>query len=213
MQVLVERKQSKAKLILETVADNKFYIILVACLLLGMLFGALSVKTFDVGTADFVDGWFKSFLSFRLNSGFWQIFFKCFLSSFIYLVVICIAAFGVGGLPIFPLLMFFRGFGTCMLAGLLYKNCSLQGIAFADLILLPSCLVFDFVYVYLSSKAMALSSNCLSILRGSVQHVPLLKTGGIDLLKKCILCLTVAFLSSLAEAAFSACFSKYFNLV
>ncbi len=193
--------------------SNKYFIILLCCLIVGMFFGAICVKHLNTQGSEFVDKWFDSFVKFRLSSGLWQIFFKSFLTGFIYLVVICLSSFGLSGIPVFPLLMLFRGFGTCMLAGLLYKNCSLQGVAFADLILLPSCVALDFVLVYFSSRAMEQSFNFLSVFKGSVQNVQLLKSTSLDLMRRCLMCMLTVVISSFVESVFTVCFSDYFNLM
>ena len=129
----------------------------------------------------------------------------------IYMTVIGLSAFGVSGMAVLPCLMFFRGFGTCMLAGFLYRNYSLQGIAFADLIILPSCLVADFLLLYASGKAMELSKRFFDCLRDVSARGVILKPQCVDLLKKILRCTLIFVVVSLAESAFTVCFIKYFN--
>lgn len=208
-----ETEKTDIKRWFDVIGNNKYFLILLCCLIVGMLFGALSVKGTDPESSDILYNWFFSFIESRTNSGLWQVFFKCFLTAFLYLLVLTVSAFGVSGIPIFPAVMLFRGFGTCMLSGLLYRNCSLEGIAFADLILLPSSVALDFVLVYYSSKAMELSVNFLSVFKGLVQNVQLLKSVALSLFRKCLICICTVAVSSFAEAVFAVCFSKYFNLM
>ncbi len=208
-----ETEKHSIRRLFDVIGNNKYFLILLCCLVVGMLFGALSVKGTNPEESDILYNWFRSFIEARTNSGLWQIFFKSFLTAFLYLLVLTVSAFGVSGIPIFPAVMLFRGFGTCMLSGFLYRDCSLEGIAFADLILLPSSVVLDFVLVYYSSKAMELSVNFFSVFKGSVQNVQLLKTVALSLLKKCLICVCTVAVSSFADAVFTVCFSKYFNLM
>lgn len=211
MQVVVAKSPEKLNRYISAVKSNKFFIFLLSVLIAGMLSGALAVKGMGDTVDALLNAWFRSFLSFRLSAGFWKIFFNCFLTGFIYMTVIGLSAFGVSGMAVLPCLMFFRGFGTCMLAGFLYRNYSLQGIAFADLIILPSCLVADFLLLYASGKAMELSKRFFDCLRDVSARGVILKPQCVDLLKKILHCTLIFVVVSLAEAAFTVCFIKYFN--
>ena len=208
-----EPKKIASKNWLSLIGEHKYFIILLFCLILGMLCGAISVNRFNDDNAVLIQEWFNAFLSDRTESGMWPIFFSTFLGCFAYMTVICVSAFGLGGIPICPILLFFRGFGTCMLAGLLYKNCSLQGIAFANLILLPSCVAIDFILVYFCSKGMKLSIEFLSVFRGSVVNAHNFKLSSVVLLRRCGICIMLSAVASLLEAIFTVCFSGYFNLL
>jgi hypothetical protein len=192
-------------------SDNRFFIISLGILLLGMLLGALSVGKMGDGYLTALEKSFNSFIDFRNSAGFLSVFFKAFFLGTAYVFLISVSAFGVSGLGLIPVAVFFRGFGTTALAGLLYRNHSLLGIAFADLILLPSCLIMDFIIIYLSSKALSLSCRYLTLLKDvSSKGISIRPFCG-ELLKKLLWCMIAVVISSLIEAAFSACFIKYFN--
>ena len=215
MQIIKTNKPDKAlaENWLNFISVNKYFIILLFCLISGMLCGAVMVNRFSGDNAVLVNEWFNSFVSNRTQSGLLTIFFKIFLGCFIYIVIICISAFGLGGIPVCPILLFFRGFGTCMLSGLLYRNYSLQGIAFANLILLPSCVAIDFILVYFCSKGMKLSVNFSLVFRGSVVNAEALRLDSLVLLKRCVICVLLSVIAALFEAIFTVCFSGYFKLM
>ena len=208
-----EPQISIVKKCLTLIGCNKHFIIMLLCIVSGMLCGAVSVNCFSGDNAVLVDEWFNSFVSNRIQSGLWPIFLKAFLSCFAYIIAFCISAFGLSGIPICPLLLFFRGFGSCMLAGLLYKNFSLQGIAFANLVLMPSCVAIDFILVYFSSKSIKLSVSFLSVFRGSVVNAEELRISSLGLLKRCCICVLFSAVAALIEAIFTVCFSVYFSLM
>lgn len=213
MQVVVAKSPEKITRFVEVIKSHKFFLFLLLSLLIGILSGALAVKGLGEPFDKLLDDWFRSFIAFRSSAGFWRIFFNCFLTGFIFVTIISLSAFGVSGVIIMPLLIFFRGFGTCILAGILYRNYSLQGIAFADLILLPPCIAADFILLYLSSESMELSKLFCDCLRDVSARGIVLRPNCIVFLKKILWCVISFILASLAEAAFTACFIKYFNFV
>ena len=165
MQIVAVKNTKKFEKYLNAVLEHKFYFVLLLFLIFGMFIGALSVRLLNGEYNLFIKQWFASFIEFRTTFGFWKILFNSFLTSLVYLIIVSISGFGVGGMIILPLLIFFKGFGACLLSGILYRDYSLQGIAFADLILLPSALAAILVLLYLCESAMNVSKrfyNCIN---------------------------------------------------
>ena len=211
MQIIADKNAFKLGLHIENFGKYKFFLSLLSFLILGMLFGAFAAKgissIFDV----VIKNWFESFLNFRKTSGFVSLFFSMFLTSFIFLLIISLSSFGISGIVILPLLTMIRGFGTCLISGILYKEFSLSGIAFADLILLPFCVANDFLVVYISGKGMELSLNFINIIKNVSARGISLKPNVLAFLRKNLLCVLGSAVISLAEAMFTTCFIKYFN--
>lgn len=196
---------------INSLRESKFFIICLAVLLLGMFTGAVSVNLLSDSSSGIIESLFKAFLDFRTDSSFLRIFLSAFVSGMIYVFVICLSSFGVCGFPIIPFLLFVRGVGSCAVAGVLYRDYSLQGIAFANLILLPSALITDFILLYLSNEGFKLSSKFYGIIKD-------VSARGIEIRPECIRMLRVTLISilcisaaSLIEAAFSVSFIKFFN--
>lgn len=206
--VPIKRKSISA---LTLLSENKYFIITLFFLILGMLIGAVSINKLGNQFLNFIEGFFKSFIEYRTSAGFFSVFFKAFFSGTLYMFIIAISAFGISGLPIIPTVVFFRGFGTCALAGILYRNYSLTGIAFADLILLPSCLITSFIIVFAAAKSLELSSKFTDILRDVSSRGILVRPMCAGLIKTILWCMIAVIISSVIEAAFSTCFIGYFN--
>ncbi len=211
MQIIADKNTFKLGLHIENIGKYKFFLSLLLFLIIGMLFGALAAKGINKTFDATINEWFNSFFEFRRTSGFTNLFFSLFLSSFVFLVVISLSSFGISGVIILPILMLTKGFGTCLISGILYRDFSLSGIAFADLILLPFCVANDFIGVYISGKGMELSSHFLSSLKDISARGTILKPEAIVFLKKLLLCMLSSAVISLAEATFTICLMRYFN--
>ena len=211
MQVVNIKTTKKFEKYITVVSEHKFYFILLLFLIFGMFVGALSVRLLDGDYSIFIKQWFGSFIEFRTSFGFWKILFNSFLISLIYLIIISVSGFGVGGMVIMPLLVFFKGFGTCLLSGVLYRDYSLHGIAFADLILLPSALAANLMLVYLSESAMELSKRFYNCINDSNYTNHLLKAECLSYFKRLMYVLFAFVVISVIESAFNSCFIGYFN--
>jgi stage II sporulation protein M len=175
-----------------------------------MLFGALSINFLGDSFIKVVDNWFKSYIVFRAQKGFIEIFFSSFLSSTLYIIAIVLSSFGIGGIGLLPLLVFFRGFGTCALSGLLYRDFSLQGIAFANLILLPFFIAVDFILLYICNEALNVSFRFLDVLKDVSTRGANIRPQCLLLFKKTLVSVVFIVFVSLIESIFSISFVKYF---
>lgn len=211
MQIIADKGALNFSSRFKDIGKHKYFLILLCFLVVGMLFGSLSARGVGGIFQTVIDKWFDSFISYKKTAGFIDVFFKSFLTGITYLILIAVFSFGISGTAVLPLIQFLRGFGTCILGGILYKNYSLSGIAFADLILLPSCIATDFVLLFSSEKGMELSVLfCKSLKDVSVRGV-VIKPEAIFFLKRVLLCMLAYIGISLAEATFTTCFIKYFN--
>lgn len=209
--MVVSAHYFKSSALIENFKQSKFLIISTCILIFGMLFGALSIVLLKDGLLKFVNDCFYEYLSFRSNAKFFKIFFASFCSGIFYIFVITISSFGLSGFAVTPLLLFLRGFSTCALTGILYKNFSLQGIAFSNLILLPSSLCVDFILIFLSNDAFQLSAKFASIFKDVSFKGIDVKPTCTKLLRSCLICVVALSFASCIEAVFSAGFIKYFN--
>ena len=95
---------------------------------------------------------------------------------------------------------------------MLYREFSLQGIVFADLILLPAVLAINFLIVCFSAKGMQLSWTFFSLIRDRSARGVEIRPVCILLLGKCIKCMLLIGIISIVEALLSVGFIGYFNL-
>lgn len=212
MHVVVSDKQNtRVAEILTALKERSGFLVLLLFMLIGMLCGSLSVHELQEPYSEFIEKWFDSFLNERINSSFVDLFFGSFLSSVLLIILIAVSAVGISGLPILPLAVFFRGFCTSALFGLLYREYSLQGIAFANLLLLPSYLCFNFLMLLISSDALKLSFDFLRLFKLSNTEPVALKVSLMAFLRKTLYSTAAITVISVAEALFTVCFVKYFK--
>ena len=191
--------------------ENKFFFLCLTLIVAGMLAGSLAVNLLSGEYLIFIKDWFLSFFKFRSTAGFSRVFFNIFLSGTVYFVLVLLSSLGLTGVITLPLVVFFRGFGTCLLAGFLYREYSLTGIAFADLILLPGVLATDFLLIYICAEAVSVSFSFLDILKDVSSRGIMVRPLMLKFLRKFLIIMLIFALLSTVEAIFSVSFTHYFS--
>ncbi len=209
--MVVEKKSTNFNKSYKVLAINKFFIFSSVLLLLGILAGTLSVGYINGGYEDMVLRTFDSFISLRQESNFLELFFISFFKEFCIISVVLFSSFGVIGIPVVPLMLVFRGFTSGVLSGVLYRYYSLHGIAFSNLILLPSDLICFFAIIYLSSKCFELSLKFFSLLRDVSSKGVVLRPSCVIAARKFLLCVVAVVVSALVQAILTVGFIRFFN--
>ena len=191
--------------------ESKLIFISSFVLVLGMFFGSCLVHILGDGQSDALKTIFSVFIKHKVDSSFIRIFLTSLVSGLIYLLLICLSSFGVSGFPIIPVVLFIKGMLTCILSGFLYRNYSLQGIAFSNLIILPADLLTNFILINLSSEGLKLCSKFYSIIKDVSARGIEIRPDFIKLLRIVIYSVVLISIASLIEACFSVCFIKYFD--
>lgn len=191
--------------------ESKYIIISSFVLILGMFVGSCLVHILGDGQSDALRPIFSIFIKYKVNSSFIRIFLTSFISGLVYLLLICLSSFGVSGFPIIPAVLFIKGMLTCILSGFLYRNYSLQGIAFSNLILLPSDLLTNFILILISSEGLKLCTKFYSIIKDVSARGIEIRLDLIKLLRIVVYSVILISIASLVETCFSVCFIKYFN--
>ena len=191
--------------------ENKFFFLCLTLIVAGMLAGSLAVNLLSGEYLIFIKDWFLSFFKFRSTAGFSKVFFNIFLSGTVYFVLVLLSSLGLTGVITLPIVVFFRGFGTCLLAGFLYREYSLTGIAFADLILLPGVLATDFLLIYICAEAVSVSFSFLDILKDVSSRGIMVRPLMLKFLRKFLIVMLLFCIFSLIEALFSVNFTHYFS--
>lgn len=191
--------------------ENKFFFLCLTLIVAGMLAGSLAVNLLSGEYLIFIKDWFLSFFKFRSTAGFSRVFFNIFLSGTLYFVLVLLSSLGLTGVITLPIVVFFRGFGTCLLAGFLYREYSLTGIAFADLILLPGVLATDFLLIYICAEAVSVSFSFLDILKDVSSRGIMVRPLMLKFLRKFLIVMLLFCIFSLIEALFSVNFTHYFS--
>ncbi len=211
MQIVVSKKPENITKFISEVKNKRFYLILLVFFIIGMLFGALAVKSSSSSYGIYINKIFESFFKFRASASFIDLLFDLFLTSVGTLLLITVSSLGISGIFTLPALCFIKGAGCCVISGILYKNYSLEGIAFADLILLPFNLAGSIVLLYISAYGLELSLDFFSAIKS-------VSVSGYDLRPKClsffkriIISILVLSLIALLEAVFTVSFINYFS--
>lgn len=191
--------------------ENKFFFLCLTLIVAGMLAGSFAVNLLSGEYLNFIEDWFLSFFKFRSTAGFSRVFFNIFLSGTVYFVLVLLSSLGLTGVITLPVIVFFRGFGTCLLAGFLYREYSLTGIAFADLILLPGVLATDFLLIYICAEAVSVSFSFLDILKDVSSRGIMVRPLMLKFLRKFLIVMLLFCIFSLIEALFSVNFTHYFS--
>ncbi len=209
--MVVEKNSKTINKSFQFVADNRYFILSLLFLLLGLLIGTLVVGHVSDGYEKMLKSCFDSFISFRKESNFIRIFFSNFFTDFCLLSIVLFSSFGVVGIPAIPLIVSFKGFVSGLLSGVLYRYYSLHGIAFANLILLPADVIVFFALVYLSSKCFALSLKFFSLLRDISSKGVAVRPFCVTAMRKYLICIVFLTVSSIIETVLTVGFIKFFN--
>lgn len=191
--------------------ESKYILISSFVLILGMFVGSVFVHILGVEQSETLKMFFSIFIKQKVNSSFIRLFLTSLISGLVYLLLICLSSFGVSGFPIIPVVLFIKGMLTCILSGFLYRNYSLQGIAFSNLILLPSDLLTNFILIHISSEGLKLCSKFYCIIKDVSARGIEIRSDLIKLLRIVVYSVILISIASLIEACFSVCFIKYFD--
>lgn len=193
------------------IRENRFFVISVIFLVIGMFCGAILVGNLNDTYIELLKKMVVSFVDFRQSAGLVNIFFNVFFTLLFSIIIVLALAFSVSGLTFIPIFVFLRGFGTCVIASVFYREFSLHGIAFANLILLPSCLAFDFLILHYTSEAMNLSSKFFNLVRDCSSRGIEIRPHCISFLQKTIKCLMIGIIITFVESFFNLGFIKFFE--
>jgi stage II sporulation protein M len=189
---------------------KKINVIFFIILLMGMIFGALSVKFVSSQTLTKLNFLFATELELR-NSGFnISNFFSSLGISSVFALSVIISSLSFFGAVIIFLLILFRGFGIGFALGYICAVYSLKGVALNTFVMLPGIFVSCIGTVILASESLKFSfkfarkifPNCDS---GSLWN------SFAELLKKTSLISIVFILSALIDFLFFGIFSKFFQ--
>lgn len=211
MQVVISKTPENFKSVFDSVKNNKYYLILTAVLLLGMFCGAFSVGLVSDDVRLNLSNSVLSFITDCRSASFARLFFRSFLTGTVFITVIALFSFGVGGVVCLPIFQFLRGFGLCAVSGILYRCFSLMGMAFSILVLLPAGLAAAMILLSLSADGFKLSVRFFEGVRNISTSGTELRPAALLFLSKTLKSYVLYIFTSLTEAVFIFCFIKYFT--
>lgn len=149
-----------------SLSDMRYYLkrygmrtLFLILLLCGLAGGSVYAQNADTQMLNSLDFLFTTNLDARLSQNAVGTFCACFASDFIFLITIYLLGLAPWGIPLMPLVILFKGFGTGLTAGYLFISNSLSGLGFYLLVLLPGTFLFCIALVLLSTSAFQFSKR------------------------------------------------------
>ena len=210
--MLLNEKNDKHRFldVVDTIKDNRCFLISLLVLIIGMLFGAVYVgRAYEMG--GYFETEFIKYLEVRTSSSFINLFFKFYFNGLVFLVIMLFSSIGMPGIAFVPAVLFFKGFGTASFLGLLYRNYRLTGLAFANLVVVPPFVCFGFLMCVFAAKCLPLSLGFIKVLKTESYKPFDLRLQLIKTLRTFLFCVLFLILSALLEALLSIGFLRFFE--
>ena len=189
--------------------NSAFLLLLTLIMLIGMIFGALSLNHINLDTIKKLDILFLSDFDNRSNQSVLYTFISSFSSLFLFWLTLIISTLSFLGAIIVIFILIFRGWGLGITSGYLYSIYGLKGVAFYILVLLPGTFISSLAFILMSSNSIKFS------LRVSKKFLPhpgeeLLYDGMVIYIKKSAYMLGIFMISSIVDVIFIKIFSNLF---
>lgn len=185
-------------------------IFLSVLLIIGMVFGAISISAVSMDFIYKIDFLFLNDFKERISSTHLEIFISSILSLSVFSLILEFLTLSFFGAIFIPALIIFKGMGIGMTAGYLYLIYGLKGIAFYILILLPGIFVSSIGIIIFSAESFKFSCKFAKKL--------LPKSDGRALwsefknyIHKVGCAFVILLFSSLLDVGFMAMFSRFFE--
>ena len=184
-----------------------FVIMLLAGLALGTVYSSVAQQSF----LDSIDFLFLTNLEARMSQSMVDTFCSCFASDFLFLIIVFLLGLAPWGIPILPIIIIFRGFGTGLTAGYLSTVYSFQGGLFYLFVILPGAFLFCMSLVNLSSNSFYISKQILFHTISKKETQTGLRKYVTGYIVACTSSLMMAFLASVLDTVLWILFAGNFN--
>ena len=125
--------------------------------LMGLVVGALSGRGFQAETFRKLDLLFVTNIDARMEMSFFDIFVSCFVSYFLFIFCVFLAALSAWGFTAVPLLSALKGFTVGLSSAFIFSLYQLSGIGFYILVILPGTVLFLFIFIRYSAMGFGMS--------------------------------------------------------
>lgn len=201
-------KISDLKYFFKKYGVHTFFVVM---LLLGLALGSFYSSVARESFLESIDFLFFTNFEARLSQNIADTFCACFSSDFIFLLTVFLLGFALWGIPVLPIVVMFRGFGTGLTAGYLFTAHSVQGVIFYLFVILPGTFLFCMSLVNLSTNAFCISKQILIHTVGKQEANNSLKRHISHYLMPCVSSLILAFLSAVLDTLLWVLFAGNFN--
>ncbi len=194
---------------LSSIQQNKLIIIMTLFYIIGIVAGVLWVgRSNEIATLANVN--FQNYLKVRSDSSIFKVFISSLMSYLPFGLISFLCGTSLVGIVLAPLAICYSGFQYGIMAGLLYTNYQLKGIAFNSLMLIPCTLIFVFGLLYAGKSAFTFSLKLAKITMPKGQAANIYNDLQIYCRQFLIIVLVFAT-ASLIDSLMSVSFIEYFN--
>lgn len=141
--------------IITAINQNNILIFIVFSFLLGLLIGVMTFKVKNTG-GNFYSGEFKSFIS-GLTGGVWNITISAALQLLPFIAALFLSGTCMAGAVLTPVIIGLRGAMLGMIISYAYVHCSLTGIVFNLLIIVPSAVISSMAFILSARESFGFS--------------------------------------------------------
>lgn len=194
--------------LVNAISRNNVVIIMLFFYIVGIAVGVFWVRS-NSTVVNIASDLFSKYISQRSDRALYQIFFSSFLSVLPFAVIIFLCGTSFVGIALTPLAICYRGFYYGILAGYLYYQYSLKGIAFNSLLLIPCTVISVFGLIFFGKSAFGFSLYLAKVSLPQSKPVGIYSTFK-DYCKKSMYILLVFVFSSMLDAVLSKSFLSFF---
>lgn len=142
-------------------------VLLGIALLAGMIFGAVCAGSADRTLMQGLDFLFTSDFQSRCSQSVLSAFAASLTANFMFFLANFLLGLSVWGSVGVPLLIGFKGFGTGLSGGYLYRCYSFSGVGFFLLVMLAGCVISTLALIFQGRSSMAFSGSLFARVRGT----------------------------------------------
>ena len=182
-----------------------------ALFMMGLIVGALSSRGFDKALFERLDFLFVTNVEARLGMSAFAIFTSCFVSYFIFILLLFLFALSVWGFIAVPLLSVVKGFSVGLSSAFIFAAYQMSGIGFYILAILPGVVLFLFDLVGYSQASLQMSLRWMRLSIFGCECAPIPDGEMKSFIKKSAFAFLYACACAVADMLLWVLFIDYFH--
>lgn len=195
---------------IKRILDNSRLYFLTAFFIIGIIIGAVSIKSDSGGVTDSLRQVVESYTKLRAEQGIAANFCNSFAINALFSAAVIFLGFSLIGYPFIMLTPIVKGMGIGMVSGYMYSVYKFIGLGYSLLIIYPGAVISVFAFILACSHSCEYSRNAYAkAIQGRGQFE---KDETKLFAVRQLIMLGVAAAGSLVDALFAAMFSGFFEL-
>lgn len=186
---------------------------LVTLFILGLVVGAAGSRGFDTVMTERLDFLFVTNIRARLGMTAFEIFASCFVSYFLFILLLFLCAFSAWGFCAAPLLTVFKGFSVGLCSAFLFASYKGSGIGFYILIILPGTVCFLFTLIRYTRESIRLSLCFCRLCLFGTERAPVHDAAVRLFLRKSLFAFLLSCACAVLDMTLWALFAEQFHFI